>query len=408
VRVAVLPRDVAARVVSGGISRAVWVVNAVNLALTFPILGEFMVDKRVTESIIVPFVLLGVMLVIPLVAVFRPRAWLVVTFLAVGSVCAVAYELSLLAIYPAFITDAFFVVNRPAVSLVMVGMTGSTWLSGLKWTFAGLVMSCLVGIAVSAISGVPPITGWGPLLVFSVYALICIVLGAIQRSQRRLVPDFDELERETVRLTIEEKLRSRVTAVVHDTLLNDLALVMNGPDVLGKRTIDRLGDDIDTLTSAEWLRESEDTPIDDSDAELRNRVMLMVSDLQWRGLTVHVTGSGQGIYRIAAEVATTLVDVVRACLDNVLRHSGSLVAEIDIAYAATDVTIVVSDQGVGFDPSVIADDRLGVRMSVIERMLAVGGKARVWSSPGVGTSVVVSAPVLEVVTPQPESTHGRA
>jgi signal transduction histidine kinase len=69
--------------------------------------------------------------------------------------------------------------------------------------------------------------------------------------------------------------------------------------------------------------------------------------------------------------------------------------------------MVVSDQGVGFDPDAVADDRLGVRMAVIERMLAVGGTARIWSSPGVGTSVVLSAPVIEVVTVQSESTHAQ-
>lgn len=407
-RVAVLPRDVAARVVSSGISRGVWVVNAVSLILTFPILAEFAVENGLVGSMLLPFLLLGVMLTIALIAAWKPTVGLALTFLAVGSVCAVAYELSLLAAYPAFISEAFFVVNRPAVSLVMIGAISSTWITGLLWTSVGFIVSCVVSVVVALIGGVPVVTGGGPLLAFLLYAVVYVVLGAIQRSQRRLVPAFDELARETLRLTEEEKRRSRTSAVVHDTLLNDLALVMNGPDLLDKRIVDRLSEDIETLTSAEWLRATEGTVVDESDAELRNQVMLMVSDLQWRGLTVHVTGSGQGIYRISPEVAATIVDVLRACLENVLRHSGSVVADIDIAYTATDVTIVVSDQGAGFDPDVIADDRLGVRVAVIERMTAAGGTARIWSSPGAGTSVVLSAPVLEIVTAHPESTHGHA
>lgn len=407
-RIAVLPRDVAARVVSSGISRGAWVVNAVNLALTFPILGDFMLERGLGDALIAPFALLGLMLALAIGAAVRPRAWLAGIFLAAGAICAILYELSLLAAYPAFADEALFVLNRPAVSLVLIGLISSTWIMGVAWTCAGFIVSTAVSVAVAIITGTPLVTGWGPAMMLAIYLAIYLSLGAIQRSQRTLVPDFEELESDTVRLEVEETLRSRVTAAVHDTLLNDLALVMNAPDELDRRMVDRLRSDLETLTSAQWLRESRGTPVDDSDAELRNRVMQMMSELQWRGLTVHVTGSGPGIYRISAEVAAMLVDVIRACLENVLRHSGSDVAEVDIAYTATDVTVVISDQGVGFDPADIADDRLGVRLSVIERMNAAGGTARIWSSPGTGTSIVLSAPVLEIVSSHPESTHGDA
>jgi signal transduction histidine kinase len=62
------------------------------------------------------------------------------------------------------------------------------------------------------------------------------------------------------------------------------------------------------------------------------------------------------------------------------------------------ITIMITDKGTGFDPSAVAGDRLGLRGSVVERMTAVGGRARIWSAPGEGTSVILSAPV-EVVGP---------
>jgi signal transduction histidine kinase len=131
----------------------------------------------------------------------------------------------------------------------------------------------------------------------------------------------------------------------------------------------------------------------------------MMSDLQWRGLTVHVTGSGSGIYRLEPEVATALVDSIRACLENVLRHSGTTVAEVDLAYTDTELTVIVSDQGHGFDVSSIPDDRLGVRFSVIDRIRVVGGSTKIWAAPGVGTSIVIRVPVLEMVTAHEDSDH---
>jgi signal transduction histidine kinase len=407
VRVAVLPRDVAARVITTGISRGAWAVNCVNLALTFPILIEFMLSNGLGEALPVPLALLSVMLAFAVWAAVMPTAWLVGIFLAVGAVCAILYEISLVSAYPPIMGEVLFVVNRPAVSLVLIGMITSTWITGLVWTFVGFIVSTLVSLVVTVVTGLPMATGLGPVLVMLIYVATYIVLGSIQRSQRRLVPDFEQLESETQRLEVEENVRSRVTAAVHDTLLNDLSLIMNAPDTLNQRAVDRLTADIETLTSAEWLRESQSTAVDDSDAELRNRLTLMMSDLQWRGLTVHITGSGPGIYRLSVGTASALVEAIHACLENVLRHSETTVAEVDIAYTPTDVTVVVTDQGVGFDPTEIAGDRLGVRLSVIDRMRAAGGSARIWSSPGTGTSIVLSAPVLEMVAPHPESTHGQ-
>ena len=141
---------------------------------------------------------------------------------------------------------------------------------------------------------------------------------------------------------------------------------------------------------------------------LRNQILMIISDLQWRGLTVHVTGSGVGIYRLSADAGPALIDAVRACLENVLRHSGVTVAEVDLAYDEKEITVVVVDQGSGFDPQAIADDRLGLRTSVVERVRSVGGSVKIWSSPGAGTSIVMRVPILEVVAPNEESDHARA
>ncbi|CAN5196657.1 hypothetical protein BH11ACT5_BH11ACT5_10970 [soil metagenome] len=406
-RVAVLPREVAARVITSGIARGAWAVNAANLLLTIPILIEYLTVHGESASLPAPVILLSLLVLLAIGAAIQPKPWIVLSFLVLGSAGAVLYEVTLLATDPSMLTDAYFLLNRPAVSLVLVGVASTTWLTGLAWTLGGYLFSTGVSVAVAAITGLPLTTGWGPLLMLGLYIAAYLVLAAIQHSQRKRVPNFDELEEETRRLAVEENMRARVTAAVHDTLLNDLSLVMNAPDELDERITARLRSDIATLTSAEWAKESaEAVIIDDQDSDLRNRIMLMMSDLQWRGLTVHVTGSGSGIYRLAPEVATALVDSIRACLENVLRHSGSSVAEVDLAYDDAELTVIVSDQGTGFDPKAIPPDRLGVRFSVVDRIRAAGGSTRIWSAPGAGTSIIIRVPILEVVTAHEESHHG--
>jgi signal transduction histidine kinase len=55
------------------------------------------------------------------------------------------------------------------------------------------------------------------------------------------------------------------------------------------------------------------------------------------------------------------------------------------------VVAVVEDDGGGFDPDVTRDDALGLA-GMRERVLLVGGRLQVESSPGSGTTVVAEVP----------------
>jgi hypothetical protein len=57
--------------------------------------------------------------------------------------------------------------------------------------------------------------------------------------------------------------------------------------------------------------------------------------------------------------------------------------------SAGGVTIVISDQGVGFDQAAVPVERLGLRVSIVERVAAVGGTTTVRSRPGRGTSIKI-------------------
>lgn len=405
-RVAVLPRDVSARVITSSLARAAGAVNAVSLALAVPMLVEFMSSRDLIQRPPLPFLILVVLVGLAILAALRPSPTVAIVFLVVGSVGAVLFEVILLSVYPPILQEGLYLLNRPAVALVLVGVSATTVRAGLAWTVGGFVLSNLVTLVVSLIAGVAFTPGFGPVLTLMLMLVIYGALAAIQASLRRRVPDFDALEYETRRAAHTENLRVRVTAAVHDTLLNDLALVMNAADDLDQRVVDRLRDDLRTLTGAEWLSESSSVVVDDQDSLMRNRIMQIVSEMQWRGLTVHVTGSGVGIYRLREDVANVAVDVIRVCLENVLRHSGESIAELDLVYSPDGVTLMVADHGAGFDPSAVAPDRLGLRTSVGERVRSVGGTVKIWSMPGEGTSVVISLPVAEVVTEHEESSHG--
>lgn len=394
-RVRILPRETAAAVITGSVSAAGWAVAAATMLLTVPVLVETLVLRGRVEDLPLALILLGVVLGGIVAVVLRPRRWVAMTYLVVAGLATLGYQVTLLVDDPGIVEHSPYLVNRPALALVLVGIPATRARAGIAWSLLGFAVAVVTGVLAFAIAGLTFRPGFGPLMVLAFATVAYLTLAAIQIRIRRRVPNFDDLESETRALEHGEDLARRTTAVVHDTLLNDLAVVMNAPDRIDKRTRDRLLADLETLRGADWIRASAAVELPAEDAGLRNDLARLASEFQWRGLSLHLTGSPFAHHVLAAEVAEALLAALRAALENVLRHSGVTTAEVEVIADADHVTMMVSDQGAGFDPAAVASDRLGLRASVVERMAAVGGRAQVWSAPGEGTSVIISAPTIE-------------
>jgi signal transduction histidine kinase len=59
------------------------------------------------------------------------------------------------------------------------------------------------------------------------------------------------------------------------------------------------------------------------------------------------------------------------------------------------VQITVRDEGAGFDQDDVPAERLGLRVSIRERLAKVGGLARIASRPGEGTTVTIMWPASD-------------
>ncbi len=397
-RVRVLPRDLASSIITAAVASLGWVIGAATLVLAIPVLLETAIRAGRLDAAILPLGLLLLMLVCLGLVVWRERAWAIVAYLAVGFVASTVYELILIAALPHAIDTQVYLLNRPAVAIVLVGLAARSPLAGIAWSALGFVVSTGSTLVVATIANVPVRPGYGPLFVLLISLAAYLTLWGVQLVQRRRVPNIEELEAENARLQRGEDLARRTTAAVHDTLLNDLSIVMNAPDRIDARVVQRLREDLETLGSGEWLHTSSElTLVDEQDNSLRNDIMRLISGFQWRGLSVHVTGSGDGIYRLAPAAAAALLDALAAALENVARHSGASVAEVELVYSPEALTIMVTDEGVGFDPTAIAADRLGIRASITDRIAAIGGTVQLWSSPGSGTSIILTAPVQSIL-----------
>jgi PAS domain S-box-containing protein len=118
---------------------------------------------------------------------------------------------------------------------------------------------------------------------------------------------------------------------------------------------------------------------------------------EMRGLDITVRAEGLDDGRLPADVETALYRVMQEALSNVARHSGASKAQVTLERRAGLVTMVVTDDGRGFDATetLRATDRttgLGLH-SIRERVAVLGGSATIDSSPGRGTCVTVEIPI---------------
>ncbi|WP_300080554.1 ATP-binding protein [Propioniciclava sp.] len=82
-----------------------------------------------------------------------------------------------------------------------------------------------------------------------------------------------------------------------------------------------------------------------------------------------------------------LVKAAREAMVNAAKHSGAPDVDVYAEVADDTVEVFIRDRGRGFDPDAVADDRMGVRGSILERMTRHHGVARIRSDAERGTEV---------------------
>jgi len=86
--------------------------------------------------------------------------------------------------------------------------------------------------------------------------------------------------------------------------------------------------------------------------------------------------------------------IVQEGLANVAKHSRSRRARVSLTQRENRLRIEIRDWGVGFDPRQSAGNRFGLT-GIRERARLLGGRFRIRSAPGAGTTLVVVLPIVE-------------
>ncbi|HEU0297736.1 MAG TPA: CheR family methyltransferase [Anaerolineales bacterium] len=204
----------------------------------------------------------------------------------------------------------------------------------------------------------------------------------------------------------EQMERQRISQILHDDLQQNIFAVKVQlsflADALKKNDTQAAQTDLDQLD--EWLAETiaitRQLSIDLSPPILSGEGLpeqfLWLASQMGKQYNLDVTVKPNGVNAVFAEdVRTVVFQSVRELLFNVVKHSGELKASVDLEQWDDHMSIMVSDEGKGFDPKEM--DRWaahGLR-KMRDRLLLVGCTIEIESEPDKGTRITIEAPTIE-------------
>lgn len=250
------------------------------------------------------------------------------------------------------------------------------------WALASRLAAGGVLVVLAALFFLTQEGGWGAALDLAA-ALVIALLGVLLILGPwvvRLLGDLSQERRERVR----SQERADVAAHLHDSVLQTLALLQkNAGDSAAVATLARRQE----RELRAWLYGDDEQPGDSLVAALR-AIAADVED------THHVPVEVIAVGDTPLDPDTTaLARAAREAVVNAAKHAHVDRIDVYAECGGTAAEVFVRDRGVGFDPDAIADDRMGVRGSIVDRLERHGGTASVRSAPGEGTEVALRLPL---------------
>ena len=190
---------------------------------------------------------------------------------------------------------------------------------------------------------------------------------------------------ESARVDAVEIERSRLDALVHDSVLTTL-LVAAHAETAEQRTLASKSA-AEAISRLKKARSDESQPAQFTLASFFHALELRVQETSRE---FQVSTSRINDLPISSQIAQALTEATLQAVDNSLKHAGQASERaVRLRGQGSGLKIVVSDNGRGFRPSQVPKDRIGISSSIVARVTNVGGRVFINASPGAGTSVVI-------------------
>ena len=223
---------------------------------------------------------------------------------------------------------------------------------------------------------------------FLTNASISVIALMIRAAANRT----DEANSEAIRAEVQQaeaeakaKERLRLDGLIHDSVLTALISASQAKNVEeAKASAELAGTALRKLSEVQ-RGDMAQSPVYCS--ELFDSIILAANRIDPK---IKTKKNCATIISVDAEAVSALTESTIQAIYNALLHAGPNASrELSLKSSNAGIKIVILDNGKGFRVSQIDKSRMGIKVSIIGRMEAVGGSAHVVSQPRQGTTVVL-------------------
>jgi len=245
-----------------------------------------------------------------------------------------------------------------------------------------------------------------------------LALDRARTSQRELEEAYAGLRQLTGRLeSAKEDEGARISRELHDEFGQTLTAAKLTLQMLRQGTTDpAVGDGLAQSVAMvdSMIRQARDIarglrpPLLDEAGLVPALQQFVQSAARRSGVRVDLE-AGPTVEQTPARLNTTVFRIVQEAVSNALRHSGARAIAVALSYEPGTLTIVVEDDGVGFDPAAVEKrarrgEHLGL-LGMTERVRSAGGTIEFQASTGGGSRIFVVLPCETAEHPLPLATE---
>lgn len=332
-----------------------------------------------------------------------PTVTLTVVYLVAGAAVVCALTIILMGPGGRFADTNNALTALPVIALLLVGGAGYGSVTALVWASLGYGLgeaATFLGVALVGGAYAPNLAAAAA---FGLVVIVRTFDGWSRRWDSRRKAGLHRASQQSHELEIRHDYELRATARLHDTALSHLvAIAAAGSGTVDERLRVGIRQDLGLIVGRDWATDHAETDGSGGDRVRMGarapasvdveRLPQALAAAANAALELRVTGDLAVLGALGPRRAAALDAAVAQCLINVARHAGVDEAEVAVGLGDGEVTVAVMDSGVGFDEHEVPEDRIGLRTSIRARIEQEQGTVRLWSTKGIGTTIVLTVP----------------
>lgn len=248
------------------------------------------------------------------------------------------------------------------------------------------------------------------IILILVFSIVLFIIQYRQRkvayeSEKKTIQDEHKIELLKTKLESQEETMKLIGQEIHDSVAQKLTLAslytqkLENEQELNHLTTPLLSISRIINDSLSDLRELSSTLVDNKFQYLGIMDLLKLECAQVNETGIcSATLQGQFNGDIPMHIKSSLTRICQEFIQNTLKHAKAKYINIQITEEAEMIIVTLHDDGIGFEGSASAGDGMGLH-NIRRRAEMMNGQLEWISSPGEGTTLHLSIPIIQTITP---------